>query len=232
MRCNPPQTTKAPRPKLDTAPLRLLEREREERESAMSNRSLESLSPIETLELDSGLSLVPRIKLLLTIHRSENSVKPIDDWQLKRSLIDFCKSSFSVTVPEEDLKIRRFKDVKKRKREDPVARGTLVIRDLGFLSISKFDDGEGYKVKVLEKKYADWRKNAVDKMDGIELSIVGVKFKLSVEVPGSDDFDGMKKEWEELIAFGGRGLAFCTLLCIQTFMICMCLCVYEFKLLI
>lgn len=171
----------------------------------MSNRSLESLSPTETLELDSGLSLVPRIKLLLTIHRSDNSVKPIDDWQLKRSLIDFCKSSFSVTVPEEDLKIRRFKDLKKRKREDPVARGTLVIRDIGFLSISKFDDGEGYKVKVLEKKYADWRKNAVDKMDGIELSIVGVKFKLSVEVPGSDDFDGMKKEWEELIAFGGRG---------------------------
>lgn len=42
--------------------------------------------------------------------------------------------TFSICVLEEDVEIRRFKDLKKRKREDPVARGSLVIRDLGFLS--------------------------------------------------------------------------------------------------
>lgn len=48
----------------------------------------------------------------------------------------------------------------------------------------------------------------MDKMDGIELNLVGVKFKLSVAVPASDDFEGMKKEWEELIAFGDKGKVF------------------------
>ncbi|MCD7458371.1 hypothetical protein HAX54_038035 [Datura stramonium] len=60
---------------------------------------------------------------------------------------------------QKDLEIRRFKDLNKRKREEPVARGRLFVHDLGFLS----------------------------------------------KVPGSDDFEGTKKEWEEIIAFGARG---------------------------
>ncbi|KAA8528454.1 hypothetical protein F0562_035809 [Nyssa sinensis] len=176
----------------------------------MTNRSLENLSPTETLEIENGLSFVPRVKLLLTLHRADHSVKPIDEWQLKRSLIDFLKTSFSVTVPEEDLDIKRFKDLKKRKREDPVADGTLFIRDLGFLSKplnSKIVDSVAGKdqVKALEKKLLDWRRSVVDKMDGIELNLEGVKFKLTVAIPPSDDFDGMRKEWEELYAFGSRG---------------------------
>lgn len=59
----------------------------------------------------------------------------------------------------------------------------------------------------METKFVEWRKSAVEKMDGIELSIVGDKFKLSVEVPVSDDFERMKKEWEEVAAFGNRGYA-------------------------
>lgn len=172
----------------------------------MSNPSVESLLPTETLELDSGLSLVPRVKLLLTVNRSDTSVKPIDEWQLKRSLLDFLKTSFSVTVPEDDLHIRKFKDLKKRKREDPVARGSLFIRDLGFLSKIKTsyvkDDSN---LKELEKKVSDWKKSVVDKMDGIELNLAGVKFRLNVALPEPDDFQGMKKAWEERIAFGDRG---------------------------
>ncbi|GLT76457.1 hypothetical protein SLA2020_481130 [Shorea laevis] len=76
-------------------------------------RSLETLLPTETIEIENGLSLVPRVKLLLTIHPSLPSVsKPIDEWQLKRVLMDFLTNSLSVaiTVPEEDLVIRWLKD--------------------------------------------------------------------------------------------------------------------------
>nr|GEU59639.1 hypothetical protein [Tanacetum cinerariifolium] len=135
----------------------------------------------EPLSLETGLTLTPRIKLNLTIHRSDTSTKPLDEWQFKTSLITFLKTTFSVTIPEEDLVVRKFKDVKKRKREDPVAKGCLFIRDLGFLK---------------EKDGGEWRKMAVEKMDGIELSLVGVKFKLSVVGEKMDEFEEMRKEWE------------------------------------
>ncbi|KAD3067706.1 hypothetical protein R6Q59_018301 [Mikania micrantha] len=133
-----------------------------------STRFVDSLLTTETLELDSGLSLVPRLKLKLTVHWSDASITPLDEWQLKASLIDFPKASFSIIVPDDDLHLSKFKDAKKRKREDPVAHSNLFICELGFLS---------------EKKVGEWKKMVVAKMDGIELSLVGVKFKLSVEIP-------------------------------------------------
>ncbi|XVE95034.1 hypothetical protein REPUB_Repub02eG0061300 [Reevesia pubescens] len=173
---------------------------------------LETLPPTETLEIETGLSLVPRVKLNLTIHPSLPSIsKPIDEWQLKRALIDFLKTSLSVsiTVPEEDLQIRRLKDLKKRKRDEPVAQGALFIRDLGFLNSKKkteeSSDKEEEDVKELEKKFLDWRKYVAEKMDGIELNLEGVKYNLSVESPVSDDFERMRKDWEKLFAFRNRG---------------------------
>ncbi|CAK9146481.1 unnamed protein product [Ilex paraguariensis] len=174
----------------------------------MSTRSLETLLPTETLELESGLSVVPRVKLLLTIHRSDKSISPIDEWQFKRSLIDYIKTSFSITISEDDLEVKRYKDLKKRKREDPVANGILFIRDLGFLnkpSTYRIGNDEDEDVKVVEKRLLEWRKSIVEKMDGIELNLQGVGFRLTVAVPTSDDFEGMSKEWEGLHAFGGRG---------------------------
>lgn len=179
-------------------------------------QSLEELSPAENLEIENGVSLVSRVKLCLTIHSLIPSVsKPIDEWQLKRSLIGFLKSSVfpSVTVPEEDIVVRRHKDLKKRKREEPVAHGSLFIRDLGFLEgkkrreKKKVDDEDDVKrdVKELEKKFIDWRKVLVEKMNGIELSLEGVKYKLSVVLPVSDDFERLKKDWEEFYAFGNLG---------------------------
>ncbi|KAF5930297.1 hypothetical protein HYC85_031170, partial [Camellia sinensis] len=145
---------------------------------------------------------------LLTIHCADHSVKPLDEWQLKPSLTDFLKSLFSLAVPEDDIVVRRFKDLKKRKRDDPVAHGALFIRDLGFLS--KFSrseilygiDGED-DVKELEKKFLDWGRSVVGKTDGIELNLEGVKFRLTASVPELDDF-GMTKEWEELNAIFKR----------------------------
>ncbi|KAK2660130.1 hypothetical protein Ddye_006663 [Dipteronia dyeriana] len=178
-------------------------------------RPLESLPPTETLEIENGLILVPRVKLTLTVYPKNPSVaKPIDEWQLKRALIEFLKTSLSVsiTISEEDLEIRRFRDMKKRKREDPVAHGNLFIRDLGFLTKTN-QRNSGYAeeneadVKVLEKKLIDWRKYVVEKMDGIELNLEGIKYGLSVAVPVSDDFEKMNKDWEEYYAFGNRGYA-------------------------
>lgn len=175
----------------------------------MSNKQLDSLGSLENLELESGLSLVPRIKLLLTIFRADKSVSAIDEWKVKRSLIDYFKSSHSVSVPEEDVEIRRFKDLKKRKREDPVARGSLVVRDLGFLSkalgVKELNEDGDRSNEELEKKFVEWRKGVVERMEGMELNLEGTKFKLNVAVPASDDFEGMRKDWEEMSAFGVRG---------------------------
>ncbi|KAL0689885.1 hypothetical protein Bca4012_089563 [Brassica carinata] len=160
-------------------------------------RSLEELSPLETLEIENGLSLVSRVKLFLTIHPLVPSVsKPIDEWQLKRSLIDFLKNSTfpSVTISEEDIVVRRHRDLKKRKRDEPVAHGSLFIRDLGFLEGKKKKDDDA---KVLEKKFIEWRKVLVEKMNGIEVNLEGVKYTLTVVLPVSDDFERLKKDWEE-----------------------------------
>lgn len=179
----------------------------------MSARQLDSVPPTETLEIENGLSLVPRVRLELTVYPSSPSVtKPIDEWKLKRTLIDFLKNSLSVPVivPEEDLHIKRVRDLKNRKREDPLALGTLFVRDLGFVNERGKRDLEGEQddVKVLEKKFLGWRRYIVEKMNGIELNIEGMKFKLKAAIPASDDFEGMKNSWEEFYAFGNRGWSF------------------------
>ncbi|GAB4852346.1 hypothetical protein Ancab_016539 [Ancistrocladus abbreviatus] len=179
-------------------------------------KQLESIPPTEAVDISNGLTLSPRINLLLTIHRADTTVSPLDEWKLKRSLIDYLKTSFShpITLPEEDLVIRRFKDLKKRKREDPVARASLFIRDLGFVKATaeaelqvreKSVVGEVREedvVEALEKKFLEWRKLLVEKMDGMEVNLEGVRFRISVAVPDSDNFERMKKQWEEFYAFG------------------------------
>ncbi|KAF4359431.1 hypothetical protein G4B88_008683 [Cannabis sativa] len=171
----------------------------------MSIRPLDLVTPTETFEIENGLSLVPRLRLKLTVFPASPSVtKPIDEWKVKRTLIDFLKTSLSVpiTVPEEDLQIKRFKDLKKRKRDDPLAFGYLFIRDLSFIQKNKDEEED---LTAMEEKFLHWRRYIADKMDGIELNIEGLKFKLNVAVPVSDDFQGMKKAWEDFFVFGNRG---------------------------
>ncbi|MED6138245.1 hypothetical protein PIB30_072443 [Stylosanthes scabra] len=158
--------------------------------------------PTKPLEIDnsSGLTLVPRVKLTLTIFPLAATVTSVDEWKMKRALIDYLHSTHSLTIPEDDLDVKRVRDLKKRKREEPVASGTLRIWDLGFID-REDEEEEG----VVEKRVWEWRKSLVEKMNGIELNLEGVKFKLDVAVPVSDDFEGIKKDWEEFFAFDARG---------------------------
>ncbi|KAI5447185.1 hypothetical protein KIW84_014875 [Lathyrus oleraceus] len=157
--------------------------------------NLNLIPPTATLEIDKDLTLLPRIKLNLTVHPSTPSssiTNQIDEWKTKRALLDFLQTSHSLPfpLPEEDLQFKRFnKDLKKRKREDPVVYGTLHIWDLSFLS----EKNENDVVK--------WRNGLVEKLNGVELNLQGVRFRLEVDVPECDDFDGMKKNWEEFYAF-------------------------------
>ncbi|KAG8390966.1 hypothetical protein BUALT_Bualt01G0138400 [Buddleja alternifolia] len=165
-------------------------------------KTLQLLLPTQAFDLEEcGMSLIPRLKLNLKIHRADKSVSPLDEWKLKRSLIDYFKASHSVSLPEEDIKVFKYRDLKKRKREDPVARGSLFLLDLGFLSKKLSLNGED----GVEREFLEWRKGMVEQMDGMELNLEGVKFKLNVELPKGDDFEGMRKEWEEMAAFGTRG---------------------------
>ncbi|GAB2269638.1 hypothetical protein Dimus_004563 [Dionaea muscipula] len=176
------------------------------------------IPPTEAISISNGLTLTPRIKILLTVFRADTTASTLDEWKLKHSLISFFKSSStSPALPplsEDDLFIRRFRDLKKRKREDPVARGSLIIRDLGFIKdracrfkgdtggdVDADDAADAFWV-LEEKKLLQWRRMLVEKMDGMEVNLEGAKFRLSAALPDSDDFEKMKKEWEEFFAFG------------------------------
>ncbi|RRT48793.1 hypothetical protein BHM03_00060896, partial [Ensete ventricosum] len=166
--------------------------------SSARRRRLQYLSPTEALEIGGGgLSLSPRVKLLLTLFRSDPAVKPIDEWKLKVALLDFLRSHpLSLSVPDDDLVIRRRPDLHKRKRDEPVASGTLYVRDLGFLK-SENREGDEEDEEASRKRFLDWRSTFVDRLAGIDLNLEGVKFKMTVEIPPADDFELMKKSWED-----------------------------------
>ncbi|XP_027939068.1 A-kinase anchor protein 17B [Vigna unguiculata] len=147
---------------------------------------------LKTLEIENGLRLVPRVKLNLVIYPSTPLTlsHPIDEWKTRRALIEFLHTSLSLTLPEEDLHLTRNKNLKKRKRDDPVAAGTLRVWDLSSLP--------------KETRFVEWRNRLVENLNAIELNLEGVKFKLAVTVPVSDDFDRMKKDWEEHSASRSR----------------------------
>ncbi|GJN32917.1 hypothetical protein PR202_gb21460 [Eleusine coracana subsp. coracana] len=155
--------------------------------------------PTEPLPLPSGLSLAPRLKLLLTFFRADLTVRPLDEWQLKSALIAFLRDpplSLPV-VPDSDLSVRRLPDLQKRRREEPVATGVLHVRDLAFLRPRKGDgEAEEMTPEQEEDKYFEWRSSLVEKLAGVELNLQGVKFRMTVEIPPSDDFRAMKKSWE------------------------------------
>ncbi|TVU38171.1 hypothetical protein EJB05_11527 [Eragrostis curvula] len=158
------------------------------------------LRPTEPSPLPSGLSLAPRLKLLLTFFRADLTVRPLDEWQLKSALLAFLRDpplSLPV-VPDSDLSVRRLPDLQKRRREEPVATGVLHVRDLAFLRPRKGDgEAEEMTPEQEEKKYFEWRRSLVEKLADIELNLEGVKFRMTVEIPPSDDFRAMKKSWED-----------------------------------
>lgn len=157
-----------------------------------------SVSPIEALDLSHGLSLSPRLKLDLTFFRSDPAVKRVDEWQLKVSLLSFLRSSTSLalSVPDEDLSVKKRPDLHKRKRDDPVAVGTLYVRDLGFLKKKQKWRSEDEEAAI-EERFGEWKREVVEKLGGIELNIEGVGFEMRVEIPKEEDFERVKQSWEE-----------------------------------
>lgn len=157
-----------------------------------------ALRPIEPLPLPTGLSLSPRLKLLLTFFRADLTVRPLDEWQLKSALLAFLRDPPLPLplLPDSDLSVSRLPDLQKRRREEPVASGVLHVRDLSFLRPRK-GDGEAEEMTGEQEKYFEWRSTLVQKLEGIELNLEGVKFRMTVEIPSSDDFRTMKKSWED-----------------------------------
>ena len=69
-------------------------------------------------------------------------------------------------------------------REEPVASGVLHVRDLSFLRPLKGDgEADGMTEEQEEEKYFEWRSSLVEKLEGIELNLEGVKFRMTVEIP-------------------------------------------------
>ncbi|PKA58180.1 hypothetical protein AXF42_Ash012903 [Apostasia shenzhenica] len=165
--------------------------------TAARRRPPHSLPPIEALDIGYGLSLNPRLKLILTFFRSDPAVKPVDEWQLKLSLLGFLRSSLSLPVPEDDLVLHKRPDLHKRKRDEPVASGTLYVRDLGFLKQKSRRTAEDNDDEALEKKFLDWKNSFLDRLGGIELNLEGVKFRMTAEISPPDDFQRMKRSWED-----------------------------------
>ncbi|KAI4375057.1 hypothetical protein MLD38_012971 [Melastoma candidum] len=155
----------------------------------------DSLSRLASFPLDPTLTLTPRVRLNLSIFPDAGSgVKPVDHWQIKRALLDYLKAA-SRSLGSASLQISGAGDPKKRRRGDAVARGVLVVRDLG---------------SVKEEDYETWKEKELrGRLDGIELVLEGTRFRVSVEVPAADSFEDLRKEWLEYYAFKykdrGRG---------------------------
>jgi arginine/serine-rich splicing factor 17 len=107
-------------------------------------------------------------------------------------------------LPNSDLSAS-LPDLHKLRRNEPVTSGILHVRDLSFLrprSHNGDDDEETEEMtrEQEEEKYLQWRSSLVEKLAGIELNLERVKFRMSVEIPPSDDFRAMKKSWENFYA--------------------------------
>ncbi|XP_020105124.1 uncharacterized protein LOC109721762 isoform X1 [Ananas comosus] len=165
--------------------------------AAPRRRSLRWLPPTETLDLGGGLSLSPRLRLLLTFFRADLSVAPLDEWKLKLALL---RSPSLPTLSDDDLLLRRAPDPHKLRRGDPVAFGTLYVRDLAFLRRSSDVDGDEEDEEAIRKRFLEWRSSVVERLGGIELNLEGLRFRMEVEIPPSDDFERMKRSWEDCYA--------------------------------
>lgn len=158
------------------------------------------LLPTESLILDYSLSLIPRLKILLSFTRSDIFLKPIDEWQLRLSLTNLLRDSLAITVSDGDIAVEKFKDLKKRKRVEPVASGVVYLWDL-----SKVERGMREETRSLNERFEEWKTYVVEKLDGVELNVEGLKLRIAAEVPAEDEFQKMKMGWEEFYAARSRG---------------------------
>jgi arginine/serine-rich splicing factor 17 len=151
-----------------------------------------SPAPDGVMELSEGLSLVPCTVVSLAFVRADVSVKPVDEWQLKGGLVAMFKKRLGLTVADRDLVVQREKNYFKKRRDEPIANGTLHL----WGSIP-----EG-AAAIARHEGADFGKYFLENVNGVELSIGGLKLKCLAVIKETNDFEVLKRSWEAV--FGPR----------------------------
>lgn len=150
----------------------------------------ESLSPWETVELGHGLSLVPRILVNFTFSRVDQSLRTVDEWQLKECLKALVHKSISFPCADSDLTVCKERQAYKRKRNEPVATAVLHI----WLS-----DQHGASVSPEQKKQ-QVEDMCREKLNSLEVNVAGLKLRCHAEIMESYPAESLLKSWE-----GNRG---------------------------
>lgn len=139
------------------------------------------------IELSEGLSLVPCTVISLSFVRADVSVKPVDEWQLKSGLMTLFKKRFGLTVADRDLVVQKEKNYFKKRRDEPIADGTLHLWAA---------NSEVESTAKGRHEGGDYGKYVAENVNGVELSIGGLKLKCLAVIKESNDFDALKRGWE------------------------------------
>lgn len=151
------------------------------------------MSRWEAVELGhGGLALVPRLRVLLSFTRADLSVKALDEWQLRQSLLAFLRDALSISISDKDLSLHKHRDPHKKRSNDAVASGVLYIWDIQALRGENWSHREDADT-MLQRKEA----LIVDKLTGIELNLGGLKLRCHACSEERDDFSSMKRLWHE-----------------------------------
>ncbi|MCO5583180.1 hypothetical protein L7F22_037088 [Adiantum nelumboides] len=158
-----------------------------------SSHSSSSLSRWEAVELGhGGLSLVPRLRVLLSFVRADLSVRPLDEWQLRQSLLDFLRDSLSIIVSDKDLSLHKHKNPHKRRNDEALASGVLYIWDIQALLGESRSHKEDANTMLQEKE-----RMLIEKLTGVELNLGGLKLRCHARPEDRDDFFSLKRSWHE-----------------------------------
>lgn len=143
-----------------------------------------SPAPDAVVELSEGLSLVPCTMVSLSFVRADVSVKPVDEWQLKGGLMAMFKKRFGLVVADRDLVVHKEKNYFKKRRDEPIADGTLHLWGGSEATANGGPEGVAFG------------KYLVENVNGVELSIGGLKLKCLAVIKETNDFEALKRAWE------------------------------------
>eukprot|EP00250_Pteridium_aquilinum_P002174 c12373_g1_i1 orf=572-2257(-) len=147
----------------------------------------------EAVELGhGGLSLVPRLRVLLSFARADLSVRPLDEWQLRQSLLSFLRDSLAISVSDKDLSLHKHKNPHKRRSDDALASGVLYIWDIQALMGEGRNHREDADTMLQQKEGL-----IIDKLTGVELNLGGLKLRCHARPEDRDDFFSLKRSWQQ-----------------------------------
>ncbi|KAH7290617.1 hypothetical protein KP509_30G057300 [Ceratopteris richardii] len=150
-----------------------------------------SLSRCEAVELGHrGLSLVPRLRILLSFTRADLSVRPLDEWQLRQTLLSFLHDSLSISVSEKDLALHKHKNPQKRRSDEALASGVLYIWDVQALVGDVRIHKENADSILHEKEHI-----IINKLTGLELNLGNLRLRCHARPEDRDDFSALKQSW-------------------------------------